>query len=204
VLAKFPDETHISDAGTPNARPNLMSLRNDDNFRHDCARYCENIELGRHDEEWLSQAWVAHEKHKRGGFDGFLRDQFQEEWDTELPDERKVEDSKPIGSKEGAPEPAESSHPGAQETPAPKHDPARSSPSSQRTIECSQPEELEGGNGKGTKYQGQETDTKQHLVAMGECKAPQPTGASNTNPIQLSDSSSEQKEDTSIFVARSD
>ncbi|KXX78433.1 hypothetical protein MMYC01_201438 [Madurella mycetomatis] len=86
VLAKFPDETHILDAGTENARPNLQSMRNDDNFRHDCARYCENIELGRHDGEWLSQAWTAHEKHRRGGFDAFLRSQFEEEWGFELPD----------------------------------------------------------------------------------------------------------------------
>ncbi len=62
-----------------------MSLRNDDNFRYDCARYCENIELGRHDEEWLSQAWTAHEKHKRGDFDEFLRDQFEENWGIKLP-----------------------------------------------------------------------------------------------------------------------
>ncbi|GAB1314351.1 hypothetical protein MFIFM68171_04561 [Madurella fahalii] len=86
VLAKFPDETHILDAGTDNARPNIQSMRNDDNFRHDCARYCENIELGRHDEEWLSQAWNAHEKHRRGDFDAFLRSQFEEEWGVELPD----------------------------------------------------------------------------------------------------------------------
>ncbi|KAK4127674.1 hypothetical protein N657DRAFT_536414, partial [Parathielavia appendiculata] len=87
VLAKFPDETHILDAGTANARPDTVSLRNDDNFRHDCARYCENIELGRHDEEWLRQAWTAHEKQKRGGFDEFLREQFEEEWEVELPRE---------------------------------------------------------------------------------------------------------------------
>ncbi|KAK4105061.1 hypothetical protein N658DRAFT_395837, partial [Parathielavia hyrcaniae] len=87
VLAKFPDGSHVLDAGTADARPNTVSLRNDDNFRHDCARYCENIELGRHDEEWLRQAWTAHEKQKSGGFDAFLREQFEEEWEVELPRE---------------------------------------------------------------------------------------------------------------------
>ncbi|KAL1840726.1 hypothetical protein VTJ49DRAFT_166 [Mycothermus thermophilus] len=85
ILGKFPDETHILHAGTPDARPNTTSLRNDDNFRHDCARYCEGIQLGQHDEEWLAQAWTAHEKHKRGHYDGFLREQFEEEWNIKLP-----------------------------------------------------------------------------------------------------------------------
>lgn len=84
VLSKFPDETHILDAGTPAARPNLASLRNDDNFRHDCATYCGNIKLGRHDEEWLHQAWTAHEKRKRGDYDEFLRIKLEEDWGVEL------------------------------------------------------------------------------------------------------------------------
>ncbi|KAH6850789.1 Asx homology domain-containing protein [Chaetomium sp. MPI-CAGE-AT-0009] len=109
VLAKFPDETHILDAGTQDARPNPVSLRNDDNFRYDCARYCENIQLGRHDEEWLSQAWVAHEKHKRGDYDQFLRDRFEEDWETKLPAESKPEDSESDeGLKQGATEPIHS------------------------------------------------------------------------------------------------
>ncbi|KAK4250379.1 hypothetical protein C7999DRAFT_11854 [Corynascus novoguineensis] len=90
VLAKFPDETRILNAGSEAARPDLASLANDDNFRYDCARYCENIELGRHDEEWLTQAWVAHEKHKRGDYDEFLREQFEEDWGTEMPVESSV------------------------------------------------------------------------------------------------------------------
>ncbi|KAL2135571.1 hypothetical protein VTI74DRAFT_8050 [Chaetomium olivicolor] len=91
ILAKFPDETHIQDTGTPDSRPNTVSLRNDDNFRYDCARYCENIYLGRHDEEWLYQAWVAHEKHRRGDFDEFLRERFEQDWETQLPGESKPE-----------------------------------------------------------------------------------------------------------------
>ncbi|KAK3378148.1 Asx homology domain-containing protein [Podospora didyma] len=88
ILAKFPDDTHILDPGTEHARPNLESLRNDDNFRNDCARYCENLEKGRHDEEWLHQAWVAHEKHKRGDFDDYLRQKFEEDWNMELPEDQ--------------------------------------------------------------------------------------------------------------------
>ncbi len=87
ILAKFPDDSHIIGAGTADARPNVQSLRNDDNFRHDCARYCENIEQGRHDDEWLNQAWVAHEMHRVGEFDDYLRQKFEEDWDTKLPDD---------------------------------------------------------------------------------------------------------------------
>ncbi|KAK4143794.1 ASXH domain-containing protein [Dichotomopilus funicola] len=86
ILAKFPDSSRIKDAGTENACPNVISLRNDDTFRYDCARYCENIQLGRHDPEWLWQAWEAHEKHKRGDYDGFLRGKFEEQWDIKLPE----------------------------------------------------------------------------------------------------------------------
>ncbi|AEO56402.1 hypothetical protein MYCTH_2301285 [Thermothelomyces thermophilus ATCC 42464] len=95
VLAKCPDGTPILDAGTEAARPDLASLANDDNFRYDCVRYCENIELGRHDEEWLRQAWVAHEKHKRGDYDDFLREQFEEDWGIQMPVESKAQESEP-------------------------------------------------------------------------------------------------------------
>lgn len=86
ILAKFPNNSHITDAGTETARPNVSSLRNDDTFRYDCARYCENIQLGRHDEEWLRQAWEAHEKQKRGDYDEFLREKFEEQWGIKLPE----------------------------------------------------------------------------------------------------------------------
>ncbi|KAK0720660.1 Asx homology domain-containing protein [Lasiosphaeris hirsuta] len=89
VLAKFPDPGHILHAGTEDARPSIQSLRNDDNFRHDCARYVENIELGRHDPEWLNQAWVAHEMHRRGEFDEYLQRKFEYDWDVELPEEHR-------------------------------------------------------------------------------------------------------------------
>ncbi len=142
MLSLFPDETHTLDAGTANARPNTASLRNDDNFRHDCARYCENIELGRHDEEWLSQAWIAHEKHKRGDFDAFLRDQFEEDWDTELPDERKKTNSEPVESKTDMVESANTSGRGALEITPPKLSSRRSSRSSQSAPGNGSPQEL--------------------------------------------------------------
>ncbi len=120
ILAKFPDDTHILDAGTPDALPNPEALRNDDNFRHDCARYCENIELGRHDEEWLSQAWAAHEKHKRGDFDAFLRDQFEEQWGIELPDDCTATNTE-TESEKATPESARLSGSETEEAPTPNH-----------------------------------------------------------------------------------
>lgn len=87
ILVKFPDDSHILDAGTENARPDLVLLRNNDHFRYDCARYLENIERGRHDEQWLQEAWVAHEKHKRGDYDDFLRKEFENDWATKIPKE---------------------------------------------------------------------------------------------------------------------
>ncbi|KAK3499883.1 ASXH domain-containing protein [Neurospora hispaniola] len=87
ILAKFPDDSHILDPGTEIARPDLVSLRNNDHFRYDCARYLENIERGRHDEQWLQEAWVAHEKHKRGDYDDFLIKEFENDWATKIPEE---------------------------------------------------------------------------------------------------------------------
>lgn len=87
ILAKFPDHSHILNTGTEDARPDLVSLRNNDHFRYDCARYLENIDRGRHDEQWLQEAWVAHEKHKRGDYDDFLRKEFENDWATKIPEE---------------------------------------------------------------------------------------------------------------------
>ena len=62
---------------------------NDDNFRYDCARFSENIALGRHDPEWLGSAWAAHERRKAGDFDDFLVKRFEEEWQTTIPEDLK-------------------------------------------------------------------------------------------------------------------
>ena len=87
ILAFFPDNTHILDAGTEKARPDANSLRNDNNFRHDCARYSENIELGKHDPDWLRDAWAAHIKRNRGDYDEHLVRQFEKDWGVQLPEE---------------------------------------------------------------------------------------------------------------------
>ncbi|KAM0473730.1 hypothetical protein ACHAP7_008062 [Fusarium lateritium] len=99
ILALFPDSSHILSAGTEDARPDFASLMNDDTFRYDCAAYTENIAQGRHDPEWLEQAWAAHERRKMGDFDEYLDDKFKDEWEVELPPELKT-DRKPAISKE--------------------------------------------------------------------------------------------------------
>ena len=86
ILALFPDAEHILNPGTDEARPNIVSLMNDDNFRHDCARYTENIDGGRHDREWLEQAWAAHERRKAGDFDSYLANKFEDDWGVEVPE----------------------------------------------------------------------------------------------------------------------
>ncbi|KAL2021211.1 hypothetical protein VTK56DRAFT_7398 [Thermocarpiscus australiensis] len=189
VLAKFPDETHIQDPGTKDARPNPESLRNDDNFRHDCARYCENIELGRHDEEWLSQAWIAHEKHRRGDFDGFLREQFEEDWGIKLPDDNQAEDAESAhGSKIGSsspmkqelPDSAELAQPPptveSQETSAPIHSSERTSPSTQPAVGGSSPRNLQ--NDEDHNDQGQNLVTRQ----VPQPQVPMGNSESNLTP----------------------
>ncbi|CAM1508074.1 Fc.00g049220.m01.CDS01 [Cosmosporella sp. VM-42] len=89
ILALFPDDQHILSAGIQDARPDFVSLMNDDSFRHDCAAYVENIRQGRHDPEWLASAWAAHERRKIGDFDEFLENKFREEWEIDLPPEFK-------------------------------------------------------------------------------------------------------------------
>lgn len=67
-------------AGTADARPDLGSLLNDNNFRHDCARYAENMANGWHEEQWLWEAWEAWERRRAGEFDGVLERGVEEEW----------------------------------------------------------------------------------------------------------------------------
>ncbi|KAG5961478.1 hypothetical protein E4U57_007663 [Claviceps arundinis] len=80
ILSLFPDPALILDADTDAARPDLESLINDDAFRADCAAYVEDLAHGRHDPQWLSDAWRAHERRKRGEFEEFLRRKFEEDW----------------------------------------------------------------------------------------------------------------------------
>ncbi|RYP50176.1 hypothetical protein DL769_010990 [Monosporascus sp. CRB-8-3] len=85
VLAKFPDQQEILDAGTEDARPDVASLRNNNNFRHDAARYQDNLRKGKHDPEWIRQAQAAHSKREMGGYDEYLATRFEEEWGMKMP-----------------------------------------------------------------------------------------------------------------------
>ncbi|OBR11890.1 Proline-rich early nodulin [Colletotrichum higginsianum IMI 349063] len=86
IIALLPAGTRILDPGTDDARPDLDALRNDNNFRHDCATYTNNIAQGKHDPEWLEQAWAARERRRAGDFDGYLKQKFEDEWSCELPE----------------------------------------------------------------------------------------------------------------------
>jgi hypothetical protein len=45
-----------------------------------------------HDSQWLSEAWVAHEKRAAGYFDEFRVVKFQEDWSVRLPEEMRALD----------------------------------------------------------------------------------------------------------------
>ncbi|PHH61727.1 hypothetical protein CDD81_8019 [Ophiocordyceps australis] len=87
ILSLLPDQRHILDADTPDARPNLATLQSDDSFRDDCAAYVENLAAGRHDDGWLADAWAAHRRRKAGLFDAHLHERFLRDWAVELSDE---------------------------------------------------------------------------------------------------------------------
>ncbi|KAK7731756.1 hypothetical protein SLS53_008700 [Cytospora paraplurivora] len=95
VLALFPDNKHILDAGTPNARPNVASLQNDDNFRHDTEEYVSNLYRGMHDPAWLQDAWAAHGSRAAGNFDHYYVRKLEADWKTTIPDEMKPEHLRP-------------------------------------------------------------------------------------------------------------
>lgn len=84
ILSRFPDDTHIVESDTAGRRPDLGSLLNDNNFRHDCARYAEGISNGWHDEQWLWEAWEAHERRAGGEFDEVLDRAFEDDWGVKL------------------------------------------------------------------------------------------------------------------------
>ncbi|KAK7750599.1 hypothetical protein SLS62_007446 [Diatrype stigma] len=85
VLAKFPDQREILDAGTEEARPNVAALRNNNNFRHDIARYQDNLGKGKHDPEWIRQAQDAHRKRESGMYTEYLASRFEEDWGMQMP-----------------------------------------------------------------------------------------------------------------------
>ncbi|KAI1104310.1 Asx homology domain-containing protein [Jackrogersella minutella] len=85
VLSKFPDEKEVLDAGTENARPDVAALRNNDNFRHDVARYQGDLSKGWHDPDWIRQAQAAHSKREIGAYNEYLAAKFEEDWDMPIP-----------------------------------------------------------------------------------------------------------------------
>ncbi|KAI1466351.1 Asx homology domain-containing protein [Daldinia caldariorum] len=91
VLAKFPDSKEILDAGTENARPDIAALRNNNNFRHDIARYQDDLSKGWHDPEWIRQAQAAHRKRDVSFYDEYLSARFEEDWGIEVPKEEEEE-----------------------------------------------------------------------------------------------------------------
>lgn len=90
ILALFPDQRHIRAGEDGAPQPNMESLMNDDSFRYDCAAYTESLAQGRHDPDWLAQAWAAHERRKAGDFDEFLRSKFENDWDVKIPSEPSI------------------------------------------------------------------------------------------------------------------
>ncbi|EFX04736.1 proline-rich early nodulin-like protein [Grosmannia clavigera kw1407] len=89
VLSLFPSNQHIIDPDSDQARPDIASLRNDDNFRHDCARYQTDLQGGFHDKAWLAEAFEAYEMRKNGHFENYIIDTFESDWNIRLPDEHK-------------------------------------------------------------------------------------------------------------------
>ncbi|KAM0324125.1 hypothetical protein ACHAQA_008317 [Verticillium albo-atrum] len=89
IIALLPAGTPIINAGAPDARPDMMTLASDDTFRHDCAMYAENLGDGKHDPEWLEEAWTAHDERAAGEFEEYIEHHFEEEWGVKLPDDMK-------------------------------------------------------------------------------------------------------------------
>ena len=85
VLKEFPQGADILNPGTEEARPDIVALRNNNNFRHDISRYQEDLREGRHDPEWISQAQAAHRKRALGVYDDFLARKFEEDWGIPMP-----------------------------------------------------------------------------------------------------------------------
>lgn len=84
-------------------RPDLSYLLNRDEFRTDCRRYQEAIEAEQFDEEWLKEAWIAHERRRRGDFREFLDGKLERDWGVRVPEEQgKIEDAVQGGEEDDA------------------------------------------------------------------------------------------------------
>ncbi|CAK7233376.1 hypothetical protein SCUCBS95973_008573 [Sporothrix curviconia] len=85
VLALLPPDAGILDAGTDKARPDVASLKNDNNFRHDCARYRSDLAAGFLNKNWLEEAFEAHAMRQEGLFDAYVIEAFESSWGVEVP-----------------------------------------------------------------------------------------------------------------------
>ncbi|EPE02297.1 proline-rich early nodulin-like protein [Ophiostoma piceae UAMH 11346] len=86
VLALFPSMANVSNPGTDMARPNISSLINDNNFRHDCARYQNDLADGFFEREWLAEAFEAHAMRNSGVFDEHVINEFETAWGVTVPE----------------------------------------------------------------------------------------------------------------------
>jgi hypothetical protein len=75
-------------------RPDIPSLKNDNNFRHDCARYRSDLEAGFYNKQWLEEAFEAHAMRTEGFFDTYVLDTFESSWGVQVPEELKREQRK--------------------------------------------------------------------------------------------------------------
>lgn len=88
ILSKFPSRTTITDPDTPDTRPNVAALLNNNNFRNDVTRYQEGLSKGCHEPAWIQEAQAAHKARAVGCYDDFLATHFEEQWGmpiSELP-----------------------------------------------------------------------------------------------------------------------
>lgn len=89
ILAHFPDNKHILKPGTDEAAPNIESLRNDDNFRHDTTQYTEKLREGMHDPGWLEAALDAHGNRIAGNMDEYVYRNLESNYALKIPDKYK-------------------------------------------------------------------------------------------------------------------
>ncbi|ERS95538.1 hypothetical protein HMPREF1624_08054 [Sporothrix schenckii ATCC 58251] len=92
VLARLPPGAVVLDRDTPElARPDVAALENDNNFRHDCARYRSDLAAGFYNKQWLEEAFEAHAMRSTGLFDAYVLDSFESSWGVTVPDELRPE-----------------------------------------------------------------------------------------------------------------
>ena len=90
VLAKFPGNhdnpsSTVEEGVNAATGPNIASLRSNDDFRHDVARYQDNLAKGKHDPEWIRQAQDAHQHRVLGFYNEYIAARFEEDWGMQMP-----------------------------------------------------------------------------------------------------------------------